>query len=541
MNANPIWGIDGYKLGHIQQYPKGQTFLFENFTPRSNKHFNTPWPWGEAGSPLVASGIQTFAQQWLFECFDKYFFNKKRKKIVKEFQKFVNEYLDRDVNLDHIDSLHRLGYLPITIKAVPEGDLVSMGTPLFTVHNTHEDYAWLCGFLEDLMSNENWPVATAATIAFNYKLICSYWAAKTCDNDFHVPYQCHDFSSRGDMGFWAATLVGVGHLMSFIGTDNVPAAKRVREGYLNAKDSSANVAKTIPASEHSTTTTNINLILGHWEQGLEWEGYTKESFPAAYVDGEDRLKAEACYLHYYITKLYPTGLCSYVMDSYDFWGMVEKVLPILRDVIVSREGKLVVRPDTGNPADVICGNPNAEHDTCEYYGLVISLSEIFGFTINDKGMRIINDHIGIIYGDSITLDRADDIFRRMYGLGFASSNVVFGVGSFTYQYVTRDTFGFAVKATATTVDGTDVMVYKQPKTDSGKNSLKGLITHYQKNHLWCAVDQQSQEQFEKYSLLPVVFADSEVAGTASVYEIRKRIDEHVKRIVGERLANEQSI
>lgn len=184
--------------------------------------------------------------------------------------------------------------------------------------------------------------------------------------------------------------------------------------------------------------------------------------------------------------LYPTGIVSVVSDTYDLWNVINSILPELKDKILARDGKLVIRPDSGDPADILCGlNTNANYlwdghnmsmGKPEEKGVVELLWDLFGGTVNEKGYKELDPHIGAIYGDSITFERADDICQRLADKGFASSNVVFGVGSYTYQYVTRDTFGFAMKATYVEINGEGREIFKDPITDSGtKKSAKGRL------------------------------------------------------------------
>ncbi len=181
-----------------------------------------------------------------------------------------------------------------------------------------------------------------------------------------------------------------------------------------------------------------------------------------------------------ITELYPQGFVSVVSDTWDYWKVLTEYSRELRPEIMAREGRLVFRPDSGNPVEILCGTGDDQATdptrTAQQKGSVEVLWEIFGGAVNSKGYKVLDPHVGLIYGDSITLERANEILSRLEAKGFASSNVVFGVGSYTYQYNTRDTFGFAMKATYGEVNGVGREIFKQPKTDSGmKNSARGLL------------------------------------------------------------------
>lgn len=177
-----------------------------------------------------------------------------------------------------------------------------------------------------------------------------------------------------------------------------------------------------------------------------------------------------------ITEVYPKGIISIVSDTWDYFAVLTETLPRLKDIIMSREGKVVIRPDSGDPVKIICGDPDAILGTPESKGTIELLWETFGGTTNSKGYKQLDSHIGAIYGDSITYDRARQITSSLISKGFASTNIVFGIGSFTYQYVTRDTFGMAMKATSGVINGKRVTISKNPKTDNGlKKSAKGLL------------------------------------------------------------------
>lgn len=545
MELSPIFAIDGYKTSHKPQYPAGTEKVYGNFTPRGNKYFKSPFfARRKGGSPLIWAGTQAMILQWLVKGFNQHFFGQDKTRVVNEYKAFMDSYLGKDaVPVDALASLHDLGYLPLEIKAIPEGSFVEMKVPVLTITNTISEFFWLVNYLETLLSAELWPVATAATIAFNYRCIGEYWAAKTCEDSSHIGWQFHDFSARGDMGMWANTLVGMGHLFSFTGTDSVAALRRLQMQYeVDCLDGGS-----IPATEHSV------MCMGT-------------------VDGElntfNRL----------ITETYPSGYVAIVSDTWDYWRVLTEYLPQLKSVIEARDGKVVIRPDSGNPVDIICGEDYINADGCEhlgdalrmmrkgfaegviclfrgeYYRLVdggfiqvpeyvvkgsIQLMwEIFGGTVNKKGFKVLNPKIGLIYGDSITMERAEEIFERLAAKNFASSNVVLGIGSYTYQYVTRDTFGFAMKATYGVVNGEPREIFKDPATDDGtKRSLKGLLAHsINERGEWSVKDQVSPEE-EARSQLTTVFKDGRVVCHESLLEVRNRVSYAVAKFVTEALSN----
>jgi nicotinamide phosphoribosyltransferase len=187
-----------------------------------------------------------------------------------------------------------------------------------------------------------------------------------------------------------------------------------------------------------------------------------------------------------LMETYPTGILSIVSDTWDLWKVCTEHIVTLKEEILARDGKLVIRPDSGDPVEIICGkrwndeqNPYDENVDAAEKGVIELLWDVFGGTINEQGYKVLDPHIGAIYGDSITIDRAKQIFERLEAKGFASTNIVLGVGSFTYQYNTRDTFGFAMKATYVEINGEGREIFKDPITDDGtKKSATGLLSIY---------------------------------------------------------------
>lgn len=479
---------DAYKISHKGFMIDDTTMIYSNWTARSDKHF--PVKGDLWDKKHVVMGIQEFCQEFMVEFWNDGFFSKKKKKACKKIAKFFTKFFNQPFDAKQFEELHDLGYLPITIKGLPDGTLCPIGVPCVFIFNNHKAFAWLTNYLETLFSCEMWKIMTVSTIAKEFRKLCDHWAALTCDNNLHVDYQCHDFSLRGAHGIYDGAKYGVGHLLFFKGTDTLSAVERGQMLY-----GKGCVGTSIPASEHSVA------CLGYAKDG-ELESYRK-----------------------WITKDYPSGLVSLVSDTTDYWKVLSDYLPVLRDDIMSRNGKVVIRPDSGDPADIICGynyysfyeedmSKIQEHADIAYYanyeylinlfddkaykvsfidgdhrlsitnvdtrvvkGSVELLWENFGGMVNSKGFRELDSHIGLIYGDSITYEVAKNVFERLLAKGFASNCVVFGIGSFTYNYMTRDTLGFAVKATAAYV-GTDVVeLQKNPVTDDGtKKSAKGFLS-----------------------------------------------------------------
>jgi nicotinamide phosphoribosyltransferase len=480
---NPLLYTDGYKVDHRRQYPEGTTLVYSNWTPRKSRI--------EGIDEVVFFGLQYFIKKYMIEDFNTNFFNKPKAEICKRYTRRVNNYLGpNQVGIEHIEALHDLGYLPMVIKALPEGAQVPIRVPMVTMYNTKAEFFWLTNYFETLLSTTLWLPCNSATIAKQYRKILDDYAAQTSSMPEFVDWQGHDFSMRGMAGLEAAVMSSAAHLLSFTGTDTIPTIDFL-ETYYNANSDTDLVGGSVAATEHSVMCMGTNL----GEQ---------ETFK--------RL----------ITEVYPNGIVSIVSDTWDLWKVLTEYLPNLKNEVLARDGKVVIRPDSGDPVDIICGNINGKTSE-EKKGVIELLWDIFGGTTNSKGYKELDSHIGAIYGDSITLDRATQICKRLKQKGFASTNVVLGIGSFTYQYNTRDTFGFAMKATYGEVNGEGREIYKDPITDDGtKKSAKGLIKIELQNGTYKLIDQVSWEEEQKGELKEV-YRDGKLVLDASLANIRKRV------------------
>ena len=488
---------DGYKLAHKEGYHPDIDTVYSNFTSRNGRLSNTLSDEG-----VVFVGLQYFIKDVLIKDWNETFFQLPKANAVGNFKRIVDAYLGVSYDTTHFEELYDLGYLPIQIKALPEGSIVSYGVPPVTFVNTVEGFQWLSNYIETVMSTENWPIQTSATTALAYFNKTKGVFEETGFDVEVAKFMVHDFSFRGCFGRHAAAMSGFGHLASgLVGTDTLPAIM-FAEKYYNANVDTELVGCSVPATEHSTATSYI--MIESEKQGIS------------------KAEAEVQYVKYLFTK-FPTGILSHVSDSFDFWDFVGNGLGELKDDIMAREGTFVVRPDSGDPVDVLCGtihHVDSTH-TPEEKGLIECLWDLFGGTITDKGYKLLDHHIGAIYGDSITLARQEEIYKRLMAKGFVP-NVVLGVGSYSYQMVTRDTHGSAVKATDVKVKGKHQEVFKDPKTDSKKKSAKGLLRVEKEDGKFVLYDQQTPEQ-EEQGLLETVFIDGHLIKETSLEEIRQRV------------------
>lgn len=524
MSENPALLTDGYKFCHKDQYPEGLEWTYETWTPRKSRI--------DGVTHAVFFGLQG-ALATLYWKWQKGFFERTLEVVMAEIKESLtgtfgvtNPEMVRNYDYSHFEKLHKLGYLPIRIKALKEGSFVQIGgefvingkkvhkngVPMFTIENTLPEFFWLPGYLETPLSCLIWQPMTDATIADKYKRILTKYAKLTgCNQPGRVFNQGGDFSMRG-MGSPEAAYRGTpGHLLSFGGSATVPARNYLMSYY----DAKPNVIAYAPSTEHSVM----------------------ESY------GRDEKNA----LLQLITKVYPSGTVTIVCDTYNLWNVVDNVLTDeeVKTAIMNRNGKVNIRPDSGEPIHIICGNPKVTEVTERLRGfeqtiqkgLVQRLYEIFGGTKNEAGFIELDPHIGCVYGDSITPERAEAIGKGLYEKGFASVSVGLGIGSYTYQYMTRDTLGFALKGTAEVINGEFKAIYKDPATDSDsfKKSQKGMVAVVFIDGDYQLIDGLTPETEKEVTgnELQEVFVNGEFVRTQTFDEIRKRVAEESKRVYGE--------
>ncbi|NOW84247.1 nicotinamide phosphoribosyltransferase [Clostridium beijerinckii] len=483
---DPLLLTDFYKTIHHMCYAPGLTKLVSYWTPRMSRKENM--------NKVVMFGLQSFIKKYLIEYFNENFFAIPKDEIISEYKRVISRTMGIiAADTTHIEKLHDLGYLPIQIKAVQEGSRVNIKTPMIEITDTHDEFAWLVNYLETFMSCNIWQPMTSATIAYRYREIVEKYFDLTVENG-DVKKACGDFSMRGFSSIESAQVSSAGHLLSFDLTATISSILYL-EKYYNCNIENEIVGLGTPSTEHSVMCTY----------------------------GTDELKA----YKRLINEVFPSGVLSIVSDTYDYWNLITNILPILKEDILNRDGKVVIRGDSGDPVKIICGDSEAPNDSPAYKGTVELLWDIFGGEINSKGYKVLNSHIGTIYGDSITVERCEEICKCLEKKGFAVSNCTFGIGSYTYQYNTRDTFGFALKATHAVINGEEKFIFKDPKTDTGnfKKSQKGMCYVYREGEDILYKDELTLKEQEEYkdNLLEVVFKDGNLIKDYSLKEIREKL------------------
>lgn len=486
MNLNPLFLIDFYKAGHHLQYPKDTEKVYSNWTPRASR---VP-----EETHVVHFGLQYFIKKYLMEEFQTNFFDRDLYEVTKEYQTVLAATLGGNPSVSHIAALHRLGYLPIEIWSLPEGVRVPLRVPAVVITNTRPEFYWLPNYLETILSNILWKPSTSATTALRFRRIFETYAKAAGETDFSfIDWQGHDFSFRGMSGVEDAVLSGMGHLLSFSGTDTLPAILTAKRYY----GAELTVGGSVPATEHSV------MCAGG-------ETSEKETFR--------RL----------ITETYPDGIVSIVSDTWDLWHVLRHIVPDLRADIMARNGKIVIRPDSGDPVKIMIGDSAELGNNYESYsrqqGALRLLANALG-TDNAYGRKHINKG-GLIYGDGISPERAEAILKGAVNQGYSPYNIVFGIGSFTYEYQTRDTYGFAMKATAVVRDGKLVDIFKDPKTDDGlKKSLKGIPFVHGLNGHYAVVEGVTESVFHNHpgNAMNLVYQNGELKIDETFQDIRNRV------------------
>lgn len=567
---NPLLLTDFYKICHRGFYNPKLEQLVDYWTPRKSRI--------EGVDYSVMFGAQYVFKKYLIDYFNVYFFEEDWDVIAQDYMEAIGPTMSYDIAKEELEAfkeLHSLGYLPIRISAVPEGTIVPVRVPMIKFEITDKRFYWLINYLETLISCCIWFPMTAATIAYNLRTnVVNPWYDKTVEDNVPRCGACGDFSMRGMTSPESAPLADAGHLLSFISTATVPSIPWLKNFY----NATGVFAKGTPSTEHSVM-----------------ESYT----PANEFE---------CYRHL-IEDVMPNGPLSIVSDTWNLWNVITDYLPRLKTSILKRDGKVIIRPDSGDPVDILCGTlkptdyrvvpgltidnlkgycrAEAEDDwdggaseiwyririgdtlykvnacyawneddeascggcygpdvdevsiveetviTPEMKGVIELLWDVFGGNTNSKGYKVLDSHIGAIYGDAITPARANQIYSRLADKGFASNNVVLGIGSYTYQYVTRDSLGFALKATYGIIDGVETQMFKDPITDRAngnnfKKSQKGLCHVFVGDDCRLAYTDEwteetlkaEEERTGQKNLLVPVFENGELLVDYSLDEIR---------------------
>lgn len=485
-NTNPMLLIDFYKAVHSDMLPKNIEKSVSYFTPRMSR----VKMWDE----VVMFGLQAFVKTYLIDYFNNEFFNLPLEKVLGEYNRVLNAALGKNAfKSEKIEKLHNLGYLPIEIKALMEGTKVPMHIPMFEISNTHPDFAWLPQALESLISAELWHPMLSATVGNTYRSIVNKYYDISVDDNVERARALGDFSFRGQECLQSAVKSSAGWCLSFLNTATVPVIPFLEQMY-HCDCEKEPVAFGAVSTEHSVMCSNYA------------------------VDGD-----EITLLRRLLTEIYPDTSFSAVLDSYDYWNIIEEVLQKLKKEILEHNGCMLMRGDSGDCVEVVTKT-------------VFKLWDIFGGTVNSKGYKVLDPHVKAIYGDSITIQRCEEIYKILIENGFACNNVSLGVGSFSMQCVeeegqlkpfTRDTFSSCIKATYCEVEGKPIPIFKNPKDGGFKKSQKGLCyVHENEQGTLVFEDGYTKETLPKeHNLLEVIYKDGTLIKEQSLAEIRNRLNQ----------------
>lgn len=509
---NLLLNTDVYKLSHMRMYAPGTTKVYSYLCARAGKRVDN----------RVSATLKQLMEIGAIKEVDREAIEAKMAEnhsqgadevVFFGLQYLLEEYFSKPITLEHAEeffqthqsicgevpedvrtkilALVELGYLPLEIKAIPEGTKVPVKNALLTITNTNLDFPWVVGYVESLLL-KLWNSITVATVSNEYRTLVDDAFNQSVDEDvfFLRDFSVHDFGYRGSGSEESAAVEGMAHLLSFTGSDDVIAHQIATKTY-GAVVGNELIMASVPASEHS--------VMCSYGEENEFDAFKN------------------------ILDLYPTGIVSIVSDTYNIWNVITDFLPRLKSQIMARDGKTVLRPDSGNPEYIICGDPNAEPGTPAAKGCLVLLDELFGHTINSKGYKVLDSHVGLIYGDGMYLARYKRTLDRMEAMGYAANNLVIGVGGILRNN-TRDTLGFAIKATYVEVDGVARNISKNPITDTGKKSHKGLMAllkdadgkFYTKD---CCTPEE-----EKTGFLKTAFLDGKVVNKTTLAEMRNRLN-----------------
>lgn len=451
---NIILNSDSYKYSQFNQYPAGTEYIYSYIESRGGVYDAT-----------VFFGLQAFIKEYMLTPVTLEMIDEAEAIITAHGEPFNREGWEYIVN-------NYGGKLPVTIKAAPEGTVIGTRNVLATIVNMDPKCYWLTSFLETALLRAIWYPTTVATNSYeNKKLILDY-LEKTGDPAL-IDFKLHDFGARGVSSLESAGIGGAAHLVNFQGTDTIEALLFARR-YYNADMAGFSV----PAMEHSTVTS--------WGREGEVDSYRNMIKQNAKKD----------------------GIFACVSDSYDIFAACEKWGTELKQDVLDSGATLVVRPDSGDPADVVC--------KC-----LKILDKYFGHTVNDKGYKVLNN-VRVLQGDGINHQSIRSILYTITLAGYSADNVTFGQGGALLQIVNRDDQKFAMKCSAAFINGEWVDVFKDPITDKGKRSKKGQMVLVTDGHSYETITTEDPryEALKDQDVLEVVYMMGKLIRDMSFDEVR---------------------
>lgn len=478
---------DGYKHVHAEQFPKGLTKLVSYMTPRMSRLKSQDY--------MVLFELQSFLKTYLIDYFREYFFALNEDDVIEEYKRVLNVMLgEGNFDTEKIRRLHRLGYLPLKISALPEGTKVPMHVPCIAITNTHDDFAWVVQWIESLLSSEIWKPCVHANVGYSYRQIVDKYYNLTVDDTVPHSKAISDFGFRGMSCLQEAVKASAAWLTSFSGTATIPAIPYLERNY-NCDNTIDHFATNAISTEHAVMASNFA------------------------VDGD-----EITMIKRLLTEIYPNASFSMVSDTYDLFNLIDNLLPQCRNEIMNHNGKILIRPDSGDIVEIAVAT--VEH-----------LYKLFPGETNSKGYKTLDPHVGVVYGDGVTQNRAATIYQTLMDRGYAANCIIFGAGSFSFNCIeedgklfplTRDTFSVAIKSTYGVVNGKEIFIFKDPKTDKSKGngfkkSQRGLCYVYEEDGELKYKDEFIVSTIPESNLLQPVFKDGQMLKEYTLNEIRQRL------------------
>ncbi len=458
MNINPILNVDSYKTSHYLQYPPGAEVVSSYVESRGGDYPYT-----------VFFGLQMFLQEYLARPVTQADIGEAEELLAAHGVPFNRAgwqlILDRHG-----------GHLPLEIAAVAEGTRLPVSNVMLQVQNTDPELPWLTSYVETALLRALWYPTTVASRSRACREIIARAMTRTSDSLEGLEFKLHDFGARGASSAETAAIGAAAHLLNFLGTDTVGGIVALRRYY-----GADMPGFSIPAAEHSTITC--------WGRERELD---------AYRNMLDRFAGEG-------------KTVAVVSDSYDLFAAIDQLWgSALRERVIDSGGTLVVRPDSGEPAQIVCQ-------------AVEGLMARFGASINQKGFRVLPDCVRVIQGDGVSPRQIEHILDVMEARGLSADNIAFGMGGELLQAVNRDTQRFAMKASAIRIDGRWQDVYKDPATDAGKRSKRGRLALIEAAGEYSTI--REEDLGERRNLLRPVYRDGELLNVETFDTIRARLND----------------
>ena len=549
----PTLLCDYYKTIHKDYYPDGLTKVWAYFTPRQSR---LPHIKG-----VVPFGVQGMIKEYLIDIFNFEFFNPSWEDISFNMNYYLKNTLDEFYDLSEFQKLHELGYLPVEIRLlVPEGKICPIGCPMLEITNTHEDFPWVVNFLETLMSTCLWHPTTSATIAYRYREIVEEYAEKQGVNKLTIPMLIGDFSMRGQTSIESAKRSSAAFLTSFYKTSCIPAIEYLHECYdadcreevvglggistehsimcLLGQDEKKAIQSILDNTRNGKTISIVSDTWDYWNMLTNIYPEFMETLKDRDIrinirpDSGDPVKIISGYKNIFEVEESSDKINWYIKndthitrDKLNFKDdeVIFDECNLWEECIKTSDGKYYEFNDSYWFYDYLEGFYFKEITEAEALGSIEYLFNIIGGKINNRGYKFLPNHFRFIYGDSITLERAKEIYERLHTKRFSIENVVLCAGSYSLQYVTRDTFGFAQKITAAIINDVFTPVFKDPKTSDStkKKSHKGLIRVWFEKGSYKWEDNQDTD----FNVDKIIFKDGHLLKQTSLKDIRLNIEE----------------